>query len=243
MCTEYIISYHCGNRFLLQNSTLEYFRQAAANKASKWITLCSMYSHDAELHAQYLLQYLTSCDKCLFMIGLQQWHILEFDLDTFSLAYLAIMKLQELTEAIWNEEDSLTLPAVTWHTSDSCNPNQQDGSRWFLCKLKSAHGWMSLSMYEEGLLWMKKVGKWCARCKLLWLQDVKLECFFLFSGKVEVKLKTPGWHLQSIQTEKLEWIDTPLNCLLLLIMVRGRSCWWLVSAVFSHCYWKIQARF
>ncbi len=59
ICALNIISYHCGNRFLLQNSTLECVRQAAANicfLASKWITLCSMYSHDADFHALYLVQ-------------------------------------------------------------------------------------------------------------------------------------------------------------------------------------------
>lgn len=66
--------------------------------------------------------------------------------------------------------------------------------------------------------------------------DYRMSNWSVFPGKMEMKLKTPGCHLQTIQTEKLEWIDTPLNCLLLLIMVRGRTCWWLVSADFSYYY-------
>lgn len=143
-----------------------------------------MHSHDAKFHAQYLLQYLTGCERCHFMTGLQQWLILEFDVDTFCYTESPAKPI----EAVRNEEESLTLSRC--HTSDSCNPNQQDGSLWLLYKLKSTHGWMSLfnsSMYEEGLLWMKRWGKiLCARCKWLWLQDVKQECISWGSaGKIE----------------------------------------------------------
>lgn len=69
--------------------------------------------------------------------------------------------------------------------------------------------------------------------------DFRMSNWSVLPGEVEVKLKNLGWDLQSIQMEKLEWIDTSLNCLLLLIMVRGHFCWWWVSTAFSYCYWKL----
>lgn len=160
------------------------------------------------------------------------------------MAYLAIRKLQEPTEAIWNEEDCLTLYRLSrWHTSDSCGPNQQDGSRRFLCKLKSAHGWVSLcklSIYEEGLLNEKSGGNYARGANDY---DYRMSNWsVLFSLGSRGGIENP-WMTFAVNSDRAGMdrytsklspaVDYGAGTFLLVV---GKWC-------FSHCYWKIQARF
>lgn len=173
------------------------------------------------------------CDK------LQYSDIPEFDPDTFSWHYLATLKLQKATEFVWNEVDGLN--ATDCHVVTPVTVAILINRMGLYDSYASSHGWMTfwrLSMYGEGLLWMKRWGGEIM-CTVLIIMITGCQIGVFFSREVEVKLKIAGWCSQTVQTEKLEWINTPLNCLLLLIMVRGRSCWWLVSAAFSFYYWNI----
>lgn len=198
---------------------------------------CLIYSHSIEFYAHIFCIYIIGCDRCPFVISLQYSDIPEFDPDTFWWHYLATLKLQKATEFVWNEVDGLN--ATDCHVVTPVTVAILINRMGLYDSYASSHGWMSfwrLSMYEEGLLWMKRWGENYMHGANNY--DYRMSNWSVFSHEVEVKLKI-AWCSQTIQTEKLEWINTSLNCLLLLIMVRGRSCWWLVSAAFSYYYWNI----
>ncbi len=115
--------------------------------------------------------------------------------------------------------------------------NQHDVSRWFLCKLKSAHGWVSLcksSIYEEGLLKIMCV------VQMIMITGCQTGVFFPLGsgGGIENHWMTFAVNSDIAgmdqYTSKLSpAVDYGAGTFLLVV---GKCC-------FSHCYWKIQARF